>query len=405
MSISISLSNKMQLSKNENDNLTLQKETGECFTLQNGQIIRNGRVLNRDETQTVVWDILKAGFGIPEEMNIIKLKHSGKSSDNLSLKIETRQQNDTLNIDFTFNKGKIRLERQSSWQKSASDTKTVTEICTMDKTNKEFSENTYRQENIGGDIYSSTICRSSKRNINSKGNRICLEMQQAKEDSELPEFTGDKTTLEISADKISKIVSNNNDKFKRKLKISYNLRQKTIQCIMQETEYDAYVLTEYKNTLLTPVLKKKAEIRTPFDRNFKGTLNVEADGRLKYTQKETQYDMTEKEYSVENDTSKISEIMLEEVKNIKEIAAKITIIKNSQAQTEQPDFSRHAGIFDEYGGFSRFKENETMKLTVAFWHTGNDKGNLLNSLLAQLKPIIQSNNITAQLVSAQKNGR
>lgn len=387
------LPNGLSLDENEKGEIICQIKGQETYILSPNHITQSNTLLSANDTQILLHQLLRAEFSIPEEMSIRKFTQIKKNKET-NLKIEAQNQNLAININVSIHNSKVKIEKTSSENKKISSgrpaVKKITELAEIDEKNKFFSQNSTDTANIGGDKYSYSTGQTLKRNISSNGQTVNIQTSQFEEDSESPEFFNYKATIEISSSKISELITQNSDRITRKLKITYDLHKNTLLCNLAETEYDAYTSIEYKNTLLTPIFNKKAEIRTLFDRVLKATYEINSTGNIKYQAKETQPDMTEKEFTIENDTTQIPTIILSEVKKIKEIASKATIMQNSQAQSQKTDFSRHASVFDEYAGIPQIKDNPSFKLATTLLETKNNEQNIHLRLLAQISSIQNS---------------
>ncbi|MBO5038348.1 MAG: hypothetical protein J6C85_02675 [Alphaproteobacteria bacterium] len=388
MSTSISLSNDITLYQNTPDELLFKKGNTDILTLTNGQISQNQTPLTPNQTLPLLHEIIKAEFSIPPQMKITKLKHTGKSADNFGLKIEAQSPNSSVNIDFSTQKNTVRLEKKTSDSKALSkyqiNTQTSIELSEFNGQDKSFSETRQNEINNVGDRYTTTRNQTIKSTLGKNGKSLSLEAVKQETDSDTPEFTDNKTTLEISAGQITKQITQSSDRLKRKLQITYDLETRAIQCKLKETEYNAYTLVEYKNTLLTPIFKKQAVIRTPFDRNLTAKLTIDAKGHSQYQAKQTTPEMTEKEISVENDLQQIPEIIKTELAQIKEITAIAAIIKNAQAHNPKTNFSSQTKLFEPYIGFNEIKDKLTYTLVTAFSNPENNEQNLHRQLLTQL---------------------
>lgn len=394
MSTSISLSNGITLSQETPNELLFKKNNNDILTLTNGQILQNKTPLSPNQTNSFLHEIIKAEFSIPEQMQITKLKHTGKTIDHFSLKIEAQNKNSFVFIDFSTQKNSVKFEKKTSdgntLSKYQTNTKISTELTEINEQNKIFSETYLDEINNAGDRYTTSKSHTIKSSLGKKSNSLNLESIKQAEDSESSEFTDTKTTLEISAQQITKQLTQNSDKLKRKLQITYNIKAHYIECKLRETEYNAYTLIEYKDTLLTPIFKKQAVIRTPFDRNLTAKLTIDAQGNSTYQAKETMPDMTEKEISIENDLQQLPEIIKNELAQIKEVAAKTTIIQNAQAHNSKTDFSNHINLFEPYIGFKEVKNKQTYTLAAAFVAPQNDEQKLHQQLLTQIYQALTS---------------
>ncbi|MBP3687349.1 MAG: hypothetical protein J6J35_03175 [Alphaproteobacteria bacterium] len=388
MSTSISLSNGITLHQNTPNELLFKKGNTDIVTLTNGQISQSQTPLTPSQTLPFLHEIIKAEFSIPPQMKITKLKHTGKNAENFGLKIEAQSPNSSVNIDFATQNNTIRLEKKTSDSKALSkyqiNTQTSTELSEFDGQNKSFSESSQNEINNAGDRYTTTRNQIIKSTLSKNGKSLTLEAINQETDSECPEFTNNKTTLDISAEQITKQITQNSDRLKRKLQITYDIKTHAIQCKLQETEFNAYTLIEHKNTLLTPILKKKAVIRTPFDRNLTAKLTIDAQNHSQYQAKQTMPDMTEKEISVENDLQQLPEIIKTELTQIKEIAAKTAILQNAQNHNPKTNFSNQTNLFEPYIGFTEIKDKPTYTLVTAFSSPEHNAPNLHRQLLTQL---------------------
>lgn len=388
MSTSIALSNGIILYQNTPNELLFKKDDIDILALTNGQISQNQTPLTPSQTLPLLHEIIKAEFSIPPQMKITKLKHVGKSTDNFGLKIEAQSSNSSVNIDFSTQNNTVRLEKKTSSSQALSmyqfNTQTSTELSEFDGQNKSFSETRQNEINNAGDRYTTTRNQTIKSTLSKNGKSLSLEAIKQETDNISPEFVDNKTTLTISTGQITKQISQSSDRIKRKLQITYDLETRTIQCKLKETEYNAYTFTEYKNTLLTPIFKKKVAIHTPFDRNLTAKLTIDAKGQSQYQAKQTMPDMTEKEISVENDLQQLPEIIKTELAQIKEITAKTAIIKNAQAHNPKTNFSSQTMLFEPYIGFNEIKNKLTYTLVTAFSNPENNEQNLHRQLLTQL---------------------
>lgn len=380
------------------------KDTADtCFTLKNGNIFdATGAKLPVQNNSAVLAEILKTEFFIPAEMNITKFTHSGKTPHKLAFKIEAKQGKTVHSVDFSMDKGKVRLEHIVSTDKDNSLSLIEAESFIIDGANKEYFKRKSEQYKPTADFGSIDDEKRSKRNVSSKS--IKLEMLNYKGDEITGEFDEHSTVIEISAREITKTTTQNGYDAKSKLKTTYDLQKQTIKSQMRKTEYEAYHKTEYKNTLLTPVFHKKAKVTTPFDHNFNATLDIAADGSSAYQKRETMPNMTEQESSVKNDMSQVAPVMLKDVQDVKDMAAKTAIIKNSQHADDKTDFSRNPSVFDEYAGFTAFKENATEHLAAAFASSYNKENSLHWQLLTELNTLLQ-NQTSRQLLASLSNGR
>lgn len=372
MSQSYTLSDGSVITANGSD-LTITQTEGQTYIISGGKICDSTHTpLSVTEAQKFYNNLLHTEFCIPEDKVInkaeIKQNTEGKfrllinaGTKNNSTAVELRQEAD--NITLTHNSTDVTPTNHGS------NTRTHRIHAMSSATDREYVDYSSDIDRDHGEKFETENSISLKRNIKGKGQRLLLNRDIIFfEDEGFITQNSNQTNIEISADSISKTTAIDDTKYRQKMKIEYDLKKKRIQYRLKKKEYEAITIVEYKNTILTAKTGKKVKVTTFVDRDFDGQLDIRDDGSFTYTQEQTDNQGMLAKFKLQEDYSKIPDFIRREVEQIKNIAGKIAILRNSQQQSAQINFALNPSIFDEEIKFSEVKDKYAMKLADSLSH-------------------------------------
>ncbi|MBP5352509.1 MAG: hypothetical protein J6Y91_01930 [Alphaproteobacteria bacterium] len=371
--------------------LTIRNAAGEQFVIAQNKITRTEpqtQALSAAETKKMCHDLLRAEFFLPDALDIKSATVKTNTANDFQFQLSAERDKNSAKINLRRTPETTEFNRSMTivaptHQGVNTKSQTIRSLC--GNTDREYSESTLDSEKTHGERFDVARSTDLSRIIKNKGRRIVLTGDIRSYEEEGFVFQHDvKTTLDITTDNIEKNISIDDEKYRQRLKIEYDLKRGKIQCRLKKTEYEAITIVEYKPTILTHKTGKKVRVTTFVDRNFDGQLTLNDDGSFRYVQEQTGSKGALEKFEERNDMQKINPIIREEVEKIKAVAAKINILKNSQNNPEQVNFAQNPSIFDEEINFSSVKDKEAVRLTDTMAHGGADVHRRLLAALQQI---------------------
>ena len=371
--------------------LTVRNAAGEQFAIAKNKITRTApepQALSATEAKQLSQDLLRAEFFLPTALDIKSAVIKSDTDSDFQFQLNAEQDKNSAKINLRRTPEAAEFNRSMtivSPTNQGINTKSQTIRALSGVADREYSESTLNSEKTHGERFDNARSTDLSRVIKSKGRRMILTSDIRSLDDEGFVFQHDvKTTIDITTDNIEKNISIDDEKYRQRFKIEYDLKRGKIQCRLKKTEYEAITIVEYKPTILTHKTGKKVKVTTFVDRNFDGQLTVNADGSFRYVQEQTGSKGMLEKLEERDDMQKVNPTIREEVEKIKAIAAKINILKNSQNNPEQVNFAQNPSVFDEEINFSSVKDKEAMHLADSMMHGGAE---LHRHLLASLQQI------------------
>ena len=364
------------------------KKDGQKYIVSCGKVLNSEHEsLSKSEVTAFRDDLLHAEFFISADKAIrsteIKQNTEGKfrllinagNKDN-STAVELKQEADTITI--AHNSADITPTNHGS------KTKTHRIHALSSATDREYVDYKTDVDKDHGEKFETENSISLKRNIKGKGQRLLLSRDVVfYEDEGFITQNSNLTSIEISADEITKSNSIDDTKYRQKLKIDYDLKKGRIQCRLKKKEYEAITIVEYKNTILTAKTGKKVKVTTFVDRDFDGQLDLHDDGTFTYVQERTDDKGMLVKTKIQDDIKKVPDFIMREVEQLKAIAGKIAVLRNSQQHAVQINFALNPSVFDEEIKFSEVKDKDAAKLADSLFRGGAETNRKLLAAVIQ----------------------
>ena len=352
---------------------TINQPEGKQYTVSNSKICNEEHTpLNASAAKEFCDSLLHAEFFIPTDKAIRSANIKQNKEGNFHLVINTGVKDNSTDVDLRQEADTITVAHNSvtsGLTQHGRTTKKHKIHALSGNTDREYVDYTSTVDIDHGERFEDEHSLSLKRNIKGRGQRLQLSREKILyEDEGFITQNSDLTSLEISSDEISKSNTVDDTKYRKKMKINFDLKRGRIQCRLKKKEYDAITIVEYKNTILTSKTGKKVKVTTFLDRDFDGQLEMSTDGSFTYAQEKTANNGAIEKFKTQSDLSKIPAEIMKEVEQIKAIAGKIAVLRNSQQHTSEINFALNPSIFDEEIKFTEVKDKDALKLADSLAH-------------------------------------
>ena len=351
----------------------VSKNNGQKYIVSGGKVF-NGEHERLNQTEAVSFrdDLLHAEFFIPTDKAIRSADIKQNAEGKFRLLINAGTKNNSTAVDFKQEADTVTIAHNNidvTPTNHGSNTKTHRIHAVSGAYDREYIDYKTDVDADHGEKFETENTLSLKRNIKGRGQRLLLSRETVFfEDEGFVTQNSNLTNIEISGDEISKTNSVDDTKYRKKMKIEYDLKKGRIQCRLKKKEYEAITIIEYHNTILTPKTGKKVKVTKFVDRDFDGQLDMRGDGSFSYIQEQTDAQGMLVKTKVQDDLSKVPAEIMREVEQLKAIAGKIAVLRNSQQQSAQINFALNPSVFDEEIKFSEVKDKEAVQLADSLSH-------------------------------------
>ena len=354
----------------EENGLSVANAQGERFNINAKGIFRSTdgheQMLSADETRKMCQDLLRAEFDLPEDIEIQKTDLKQNSAERFLL---------VLNAGNAENKTQIELKSQNKTTELNHNSLTTRPIkgglskvqlqirYFTDGLTREYHEDERQKDKVYSDIYEDQDRLHLSRSVKNNGKKLVLSREvYSLSDDGYTDQSKEQTSIEITPTEITEDISTATDKYKKRIKVSYQSKSQTLQIRMKRTDYDDIAITEYKATILTPKTGKKVPVTTFYDREFDAKLTCHADGSFEYEQARSNEEACLEKTKTTQDFTKVHPEMAKVADHVRDLIKKLTVLANANRNGSYVDFSQNPSTFDNEIDFAAVKDEAFVKL-------------------------------------------